>query len=125
VTARLAGELGREVLAVPGPVLRGAHKGCHRLLREGAAVCEEAEDVLAALGLPVGPSAAAGGRPGAPGPRDPEEAAAFAGLEEGRTLSIDEVARRSGLDVRRAALALSALERLGLARREAAGWTRA
>ena len=49
ITARLAGEQGREVLAVPGSPLDPRAKGTNDLLRQGAAICEGAEDVLRAL----------------------------------------------------------------------------
>ena len=50
ITARLAAEQGREVLAVPGSPLDPRARGCNELLRQGAAICEGAEDVLRALG---------------------------------------------------------------------------
>jgi DNA processing protein len=49
ITAGYALEQGRAVLAVPGNVLSGRHRGCHALIRDGAAVVESAEDVLAEL----------------------------------------------------------------------------
>jgi DNA processing protein len=49
ITARLAGEQGREVLAVPGSPLDPRARGTNDLLRQGAAICEGAEDVLRAL----------------------------------------------------------------------------
>ncbi len=49
ITASLALEQGREVMAVPGSVLSGRHRGCHALIRDGAAVVETAEDVLGEL----------------------------------------------------------------------------
>ena len=53
ITARLAGEQGREVLAVPGSPLDPRAKGTNDLIRQGAALCEGADDVLRALaGLP-------------------------------------------------------------------------
>ncbi len=49
ITARLAAEQGREVLAVPGSPLDPRAKGTNDLIRQGAAICEDAEDVLRAL----------------------------------------------------------------------------
>jgi DNA processing protein len=49
ITARLAAEQGREVLAVPGSPLDPRARGCNDLIRQGAAVCEGAEDVLQAI----------------------------------------------------------------------------
>jgi DNA processing protein len=55
ITARLAGEQGREVLAVPGSPLDARAKGTNDLIRQGAALCEGAEDVIRALeGIGVG-----------------------------------------------------------------------
>lgn len=49
ITARLAGEQGREVLAVPGSPLDPRAKGCNKLLREGAVLVESSRDVVDAL----------------------------------------------------------------------------
>jgi DNA processing protein len=49
ITARLAAEQGREVLAVPGSPLDPRARGCNDLIRQGAAVCEGADDVLRAI----------------------------------------------------------------------------
>ena len=54
ITARLAGEQGREVLAVPGSPLDPRAKGTNDLIRQGAALCEGAEDVLRALNEGLG-----------------------------------------------------------------------
>jgi DNA processing protein len=51
-TARLALEQGREVMAVPGTILGDRNRGCHGLLRDGAALVETAADVLDELRLP-------------------------------------------------------------------------
>ena len=49
ITARLANEQGREVLAVPGSPLDPRARGTNDLIRQGAALCEGVEDVLRAL----------------------------------------------------------------------------
>ena len=49
ITARLAAEQGREVLAVPGSPLDPRARGTNDLIRQGAALCEGAEDVLRAI----------------------------------------------------------------------------
>lgn len=54
ITARLAGEQGREVMAVPGSPLDPRSRGANKLLRDGAALVEEAADVVAALGSAAG-----------------------------------------------------------------------
>jgi DNA processing protein len=50
ITARLAGEQGRDVFAVPGSPLDPRAKGTNGLLRQGAILTESADDVLNALG---------------------------------------------------------------------------
>ncbi len=50
ITARLAAEQGREVMAVPGSPLDPRHRGTNQLLRDGATLVETAADVRAALG---------------------------------------------------------------------------
>lgn len=53
ITARLAGEQGREVFAIPGSIHNPLARGSHRLLRDGACLVEEIEDILNELNLPV------------------------------------------------------------------------
>ena len=94
-TVAMAAESGREVLAVPGDIERWGSDGPNHLLREGAALVRHAVDVLESMGwthleLPqAGISAAAAGPDG--------DMAGLAGrliacLQEGRSLTVDELA---------------------------------
>ncbi len=117
VTADHALDLGREVLAVPGRVDHPNACGVHRLLREGAALCEGAADVLAALGADApSPSEERNARDGAgaaaaPG-ATPDETAVLAALA-GEERSADDVVDATGLEAGAALAALAALELAG------------
>ncbi|GCL63938.1 DNA-processing protein DprA [Pseudaquabacterium pictum] len=50
ITARLASEAGREVLAIPGSILAPQSAGCHALIRQGAALVDSPEQVAEELG---------------------------------------------------------------------------
>lgn len=49
ITARLAGEQGREVLAIPGSPLDPRSRGCNQLLKNGATLVEDIDDIRHAL----------------------------------------------------------------------------
>lgn len=51
LTARLAGEMGKEVFAVPGDIGRPQARGVHQLIRDGAKLVESVDDVIEELGV--------------------------------------------------------------------------
>jgi DNA processing protein len=58
ITARLAGEQGRDVFAIPGSIHNPLARGCHKLLRDGARLVEGVEDIFAEIGDNVGKNVA-------------------------------------------------------------------
>ena len=121
ITARLALEQGRDVMAVPGNVLSGRNRGAHALLKDGARIVETADDVVEELGLE-----AAGGETGAAASRDgvrPREApdAVLRHMDAGEVYGIDDLAALSGLDSASLLARLTDLELQGRVARAGAG----
>ena len=52
ITARLAGEMGRDVMAIPGSIDNPHAKGCHKLIKEGAKLVENLMDIVDELSYP-------------------------------------------------------------------------
>jgi DNA processing protein len=118
ITAREALDLGREVLAVPGEVGRRLSAGPHRLLRQGAALCESARDVIEVLGLgdlalgwPRGPGAGAEGG-GDVDPATRLDRCLVAALDDG-VATADRLAEAAGVDVATTLARLALLEVAG------------
>lgn len=125
ITARLAMEQGREVFALPGSIHNPLAKGCHRLIREGAKLVDEAADVIHELAPQLAAAlaeATAGDAPpaAAAGAAAPEDEPVLAALGHDR-LTADELVARSGLPAREVLAALSLLELDGRVRVDADG----
>jgi len=103
ITARLAGEQGREVFAMPGSIHSPLAKGCHHLIKQGAKLVESAEDILEELRWQWTPP---------PRPTEPAGEAGDALLELLGTepTGLDALAAASGLTVDRLSAMLLTLE---------------
>lgn len=112
ITVRHALDLGREVLAVPGPVGPAASEGVHQLLREGAALAEGPEDVLRALGLEGEPNLLEDASKRVPGAHPGPAGRVLARLAEGPA-SLDELATLLRLPTAQVLALLSRLEVTG------------
>ena len=125
-TAAFAVDLGRDVLAVPGEAGRPLSAGPHRLLRDGAHLCEAPDDVLGLLpesawrrSEPRSPAADPGlerspnGPDPADGRRQGPESRVLAALRRGQHTA-DQLQQALGLAPAAVAAALSALEIDGL-----------
>ncbi len=108
VTARLALDLGVEVLAVPGPPGAPLARGTNGLIKEGAGLVEGPEDILAAIGRT--PKAA--GDQGHALPADGDARTVLSVLANG-PLALDALATECGLPAGRVAAALLTLELAG------------
>ena len=95
ITARLAGEQGREVFAVPGSIHSPQARGCHRLIKEGAKLVETAQDILEEFSWAV--PAPASSTVEASGTGETEENAEILSLMGCDPCSLDELVSRSGL----------------------------
>lgn len=121
-TAHHAAGLLRPVGAVPGPVTSVASAGCHRLLRDGVAVC--VTDVSDVLELVRGPGVEAE-EPSAARPGDelPEHARRILdAASRRRSLDVTALAVRAGVSLDEARGALGMLELEGAVERVQEGW---
>ena len=122
-TAGHAAALMRPVGAVPGPVTSAASAGCHRLLRDGGAVCVTDADEVVELVGPAGtvPPVRSVVRGALDGLGEEARRAADA-LPRVRPVSLEAVMLAAGLTVHETRAALGVLEMAGVARQQAGGW---
>ncbi|MGH6948183.1 MAG: DNA-processing protein DprA, partial [Kiloniellales bacterium] len=130
ITARFAGEQGREVMAVPGSPLDPRAQGCNALIRSGATLVESAADIEEALsGLETRGLAEPGGAPFEPGrsPRIPgdselgEARTALADLLSPSPVAVDELIRQCQLSPAVVHLVLLEMELAGRLERHPGG----
>jgi DNA processing protein len=125
ITARLAAEAGREVMAVPGSPLDPRAQGCNQLIRQGATLVQNAADVLEAV-RPIQPGFAS---PRATyEPAEPQwvdgDAGALGLVEEllgPAPVPVDEIIRLSGAPSGAVQMALLELDLAGRLDRHAGG----
>jgi len=126
ITAEAALELHKEVMAVPGSVFSPLSVGTHGLIRDGAALVQNARDVLAVLGHGgevLDDPLATPGRLGFALPN--ERDGILAHLSDVLALSAAEIARKLQIPVAEVIGRLTALELDGAVRRHHDGYIRA
>lgn len=129
ITARLAGEAGREVMAIPGSPLDARAQGCNQLIRDGAVLVQSAADVVELLSSFTGTARSSFRESGAgfagTGFASDDDLAAepadIAGLLTTAPIPVDELIRQSGQGTAAVQLALLELELAGRLVRHAAG----
>lgn len=132
VTARYAGEQGREVFAVPGHPLDPRAEGTNQLLKSGATIATEPDDILEALAplLSLRPQLEEprGAAPVAPAPPQPpplpiteNDRAAILSAPGPAPTDIDAIARTAGLSTRAAQIAIMELDLAGRIARHGSG----
>jgi DNA processing protein len=125
ITADAALSLGRDVLAVPGSVFSPLSVGCHQLLRDGAALAQNARDVLACLGRSIevlDDPLKAPSRLGLEtvAPRD----GLIAHLSDTLPMNAEELARKLAVGFPEVLARLSRLELEGIVARQGSGYVR-
>ena len=120
ITARLALQQGRDVMAVPGNPLTGRNRGGHALIRDGAKIVEDADDILEELGLTLSSTGAGDELVTSCSARSSGDAL-LASMTAGEAYDLDGLSGRSGLDSPKLLPRLLDLELRGLVRRVGAG----
>jgi DNA processing protein len=125
ITARLAAEAGREVLAVPGSPIDPRAQGCNQLIRDGATLIQSATDVLETIRPISGPrvASASQGFRAEPEGVEPDMQArdAVLSLLSPAPVPVDELVRQSSLSPSTVQMILLELELAGRIERHAGG----
>lgn len=126
ITARLAGEAGREVMAIPGSPLDARSQGCNQLIREGAVLVQSVEDVIELLSSFNGTPRSSFREGGAFDYSTDDdlahaEPADIASLLTTAPVAVDELIRQSGTGAASVQMALLELELAGRLTRHAGG----
>ena len=116
ITAREAGDQGRDVFAVPGPIGLGHNSGCHKLIQDGAKLVECVDDILSELG--VLSLSSPGASPAAkPVPNLPPEQRRILDMLTLHPRQLEGMITESGLSAPQVTGILTLLELRGLAKR--------
>jgi DNA processing protein len=122
ITAGFAGDLGREVFAVPGKITSPTSAGTHRLLRDGATLVERWSDVVQELPEPwrgrVRAAAASSMAPSSPVGHEEAQMLALLAVDEAQ--HIERLIARAGMSAAKVGAILTTLE-LGGSARQLAG----
>lgn len=134
ITARLAGEAGREVMAIPGSPLDARASGCNQLIREGAVLVQTPEEVVELLqsftGAPRSRYRVSEGAADfdyaelAEMDWDASDTETIAALLSNAPIAVDELIRQSGASAAAVHMALLELELAGELEREGSGLVR-
>ncbi|KTD64625.1 DNA-processing protein DprA [Legionella spiritensis] len=119
ITARLALEQNRDVMAIPGSIHNPQARGCHFLLQQGAKLITSTADVLEEFGL-SGQSEKMNTPPSSLATNN-ENLVKCIGFE---ITTVDQIAIRSGLSIEAVACDLAALEVQGIVKAVPGGYMR-
>ena len=114
ITARSAGEQGREVFAIPGSIHVPTSRGCHFLIRNGAKLVETTKDILDEMGKPFKPAKATAPQQSSETTELEQEVFALYSQIDFTPVSIDQLIDQSGLTAEEVSYILMTLELKGL-----------